>query len=1165
MKIKRLLLALSAITLTTGSLYLNDDNNSSINVNNNENDIPSFNIKYANATFNYTFSSDWWQKLLSLKSVTSYNPFTTIDSDTKYVNVTEINELDFYGCNIKIENYWTINNYSTYYFDSIDSGGVLGTIGYVLVTTQKSSTVWNSSSNKRVSFWISSLYDIKIIPLTTSYFSYATNCTKYVFDNFKFSSRSQYETIMASSKGTNISGNDVPEEEKKSYTLSDLKEALDEASNSSDFYKGVTSIKYSSSSSDIDNFTNTGIEVDGCIIYLNGNEVVIYSPSKITAPSDMSGMFKDYSALKYISFDNLDTSKTTNFSNLFSGCTSLEEVDLSGLDMSSATSADGFFDSNSNKINKIVTPKAIATNLSITLPNTYYDSNTKTRITSITSDYTSNELILDIHSSSTLIKHDAKASTCNEQGWNEYYTCDICGKIYSDGNGSSEIDSIPYIDKLEHSIKVNSISMASDYNSAELNLICTNDNKDLGIVKSDSVTLSSNVDSTCTTKGSKTYTVSYTFENKQYTYTYVEEQPLLDHNIDFIPHLNIDKESAYIDVVCTNENNKVLDTISSDNVTLKSEITTSPTCTTEGIKTYTYSFSYNGKDYTRTTTENIEALGHIYDYKIKSIDKENLTASIDVICTRENNLVIETLTNLKVDKTTINPTCTINGENKYNVTFTHNGEIHTLSKTDTISALGHSVYFEASSNEDFTLFSVSVKCHNDENEILETISNDDIKVTSEIKAQPTCTETGIKTYTLSFTYNGKNESITLDQTIPATGHDIDYVINLSEDKKSATVNIICKTENKVLETITKDVSVSSSVDTNPTCTNIGKTKYNVTFKYNGETITRDVTLEDIDALGHDIIFKPTLDSTNKTASISVWCNRENKEIATISNENITISEGVITKEPTYTEEGEITYTLTFTYEGKSQSIEVKEKLPVKEDTYIYEGYLNDDGSGYFVVTYASGKTEKVGATVSSKVLKEPTCEENGEIVYTLTASYNGENITKEITKSIPAKGHDYNYEINIIDESTARVVISCKSEDNKIIETIDNVSITSTTDSEGNISYFITIPGYDNFGTIDVTDKVNSYINDQKGDDTSSNSDSNNSSSNSDESNNDSKNNSNKYIIWSLYIVLPILLILIILLVIFSKKDKDDEDDGNDSNSNKPYSDKLIKIKKDKK
>lgn len=1086
MKIKRLLLALSAITLTTGSLYLNDDNNSSINVNNNENDIPSFNIKYANATFNYTFPSDWWQKLLSLKSVTSYNPFTTIDSDTKYVSVTQINELDFYGCNIKIENYWTINNYSTYYFDSIDSGGVLGTIGYVLVTTQKSSTVWNSSSNKRVSFWISSLYDIKIIPSTISYFNYATNCTKYVFDNFKFSSRSQYETIMASSKGTNISGNDVPEEEKKSYTLSDLKEALDKASNSSDFYKGVTSIKYSSSSSDIDKFTNTGIEIDGCIIYLNGNEVVIYSPSKITAPSDMSSMFKDYSALKYISFDNLDTSKTTNFSNLFSGCTSLEEVDLSGLDMSSATSVDGFFDSNSNKINKIVTPKAIATNLSIALPNTYYDSNTKTRITSIAIDYVGNELILDIHSSSTLIKHDAKASTCNEQGWNEYYTCNICGKIYSDGNGSSEIDSIPYIDKLEHSIKVNSITMSSDHNSAELNLICTNDNKDLGIVKSDSVTLSSSVDSTCTTKGSKTYTVSYTFENKQYTYTYVEEQPLLDHIIDFIPHLNVDNESAYIDVVCTNENNKVLETISSDKVSVTSEVTTSPTCTIVGIKTYTYSFSYNGKDYTRTTTENIEALGH-------------------------------------------------------------------------------NVYFVASSNEDFTSFSVSVKCHNDENEILETISNDDIKVTSEIKAQPTCTETGIKTYTLSFTYNGKNESITLDQTIPATGHDIDYVINLTEDKKSATVNVICKTENKVLETITKGVSVSSSVDTNPTCTNKGKTKYSVTFTYNGETITKDVTLEDIDALGHDIIFNPTLDSTNKTASISVWCNRENKEIATIGNENITISEGVITKEPTYTEEGEITYTLTFTYEGKSQSIEVKEKLPVKEDTYTYEGYLNDDGSGYFVVTYASGKTEKVTATISSNITKEPTCEENGEIVYILTASYNGETITKEITKSISAKGHDYNYEINIIDESTARVVISCKSEDNKIIETIDNVSIISTTDSEGNVSYSITIPGYDNFGTIDVTDKVNSYINDQKGDDTSSNSDSNNSTSSSDESNNDSKNNSNKYIIWSLCIVLPILLILIILLVIFSKKDKDDEDDENNSNSNKPYSGKLIKIKKDKK
>lgn len=39
-----------------------------------------------------------------------------------------------------------------------------------------------------------------------------------------------------------------------------------------------------------------------------------------------------------------------------------------------------------------------------------------------------------------LVKTDAKAATCQSEGNNEYYTCSVCGKLFSDANGTTEIE-----------------------------------------------------------------------------------------------------------------------------------------------------------------------------------------------------------------------------------------------------------------------------------------------------------------------------------------------------------------------------------------------------------------------------------------------------------------------------------------------------------------------------------------------------------------------------------------------------------------------------------------------------------------------------------------------------------------------------------------------------
>ena len=42
----------------------------------------------------------------------------------------------------------------------------------------------------------------------------------------------------------------------------------------------------------------------------------------------------------------------------------------------------------------------------------------------------------------TLIKHEAIAATCDEDGRTEYYSCDECDKFFQDENAKTEINKV---------------------------------------------------------------------------------------------------------------------------------------------------------------------------------------------------------------------------------------------------------------------------------------------------------------------------------------------------------------------------------------------------------------------------------------------------------------------------------------------------------------------------------------------------------------------------------------------------------------------------------------------------------------------------------------------------------------------------------------------------
>ena len=76
----------------------------------------------------------------------------------------------------------------------------------------------------------------------------------------------------------------------------------------------------------------------------NYYDLYIGANGKITAPENFAYFFAGYSNARSISFnDCLDTSRTTNMSNLFYGCTMLADLDVGYFDTSSVTDMSGMF------------------------------------------------------------------------------------------------------------------------------------------------------------------------------------------------------------------------------------------------------------------------------------------------------------------------------------------------------------------------------------------------------------------------------------------------------------------------------------------------------------------------------------------------------------------------------------------------------------------------------------------------------------------------------------------------------------------------------------------------------------------------------------------------------------------------------------------------------
>ena len=430
----------------------------------------------------------------------------------------------------------------------------------------------------------------------------------------------------------------------------------------------------------------------------------------------------------------------------------------------------------------------------------------------------------------SLTKTEAKDATCTEAGNSAYWTCSVCGKMFADANGATEISEIPTISATGHSLsKVEEVP------------------------------------STCTVKGTAAYwtctACGKMFSDAAGTteISAPEKLPLADHNYNMVK----------TDATCTEASSEVYTcTVCGDTYTthvdpakghtpVSADNAVAATCTTDGKEADTIC-SVCGV--TLTTGATIKAPGHNYSM-----------VKTDATCTEASTEVY---------------TCSVCGD-----TYT----------THVDAALGHdfSVVVSSTAGDCQTIGTTTYKCSRCD--VTNTVSGAYGPHTEvEIPAvDPTCTEAGS---TAGTKCSVCGEILVAPTPVDALGHtpisaDNGYDATCTEDgKESDTVCSVCGitlTTGAVIPATghTPGEPVETTIK-EPTCTEKGEKNTTVTCTVCGTQLSS--VNEELDELGHDYVKGETVAPTIGEDGYTVYtCSRcgatENRDIVpALEGVNITV-------------------------------------------------------------------------------------------------------------------------------------------------------------------------------------------------------------------------------------------------------------------------------------
>ena len=328
-------------------------------------------------------------------------------------------------------------------------------------------------------------------------------------------------------------------------------------------------------------------------------------------------------------------------------------------------------------------------------------------------------------------------ATCETAGTSAHWKCDVCGKLFSDAEGNTEIT----LEKLTipatgHAYGAPVWKWTDDF-KATATFTCANDTTHVKNVTAE-VTSAVTTPAACETTGVRTYTAKVTFGGKEYTDTKTEVIPATGHAYGEPVWKWTDDFKATATFTCANDATHV------ENVTAEvtSAVTTPAACETTGVRTYTAKVTFEDKEYTSSKTETIPAAGH------------TLTAVAEVPATCETA------------GTSAHWKCSVCGK----LFSDAEGKTETTLEKLTIPATGHAYGAPVWKwNDDFTA-SATFTCANDTSHVEKV----DATVTSEV-TEGSCEVGGTRTYTAKVTFEGKEYTDTKTEVISATDHDTELV------------------------------------------------------------------------------------------------------------------------------------------------------------------------------------------------------------------------------------------------------------------------------------------------------------------------------------------------------------------------------------------------------
>lgn len=210
-----------------------------------------------------------------------------------------------------------------------------------------------------------------------------------------------------------------------------------------------------------------------------------------------------------------------------------------------------------------------------------------------------------------LVKTEYKAPTCTVNGNEEYWTCDTCGKYFSDANGDTEIAKDSWIiSAINHDWNDAVYAWNDDGSTCTATRTCKNDSTHAETATA-TVTGAQTKAPTCTEKGETTYTATFEAGWAATQTKVLADIPATGHSYGE-PEWSWSEDGKTCTVTFTCKNDAAHK--ETPKVTVTSAEKTPATCTEKGVTTYTASLEFNGQTYkTAKDVTDIPATGHSYD------------------------------------------------------------------------------------------------------------------------------------------------------------------------------------------------------------------------------------------------------------------------------------------------------------------------------------------------------------------------------------------------------------------------------------------------------------------------------------------------------------------------------------------------------------------------